>query len=105
MKKPRTVTFPVYIQAKPDKSEWDNGPCKVDGMELVARNWHHKPDLLIDTIEVTVKLPHDWNPVGIVLNKLNEDKNNLLAETQMKLNAINDQIGKLQALTFESADT
>lgn len=100
----KTITFPVYITAKPDELDWEKTTCKVDGMELVARNWRYEKEPLLAEIEVTVQLPADWNPAAMAIAKLTAERDELLADTQVKVNHINDKISKLQALTFDGVE-
>ena len=101
----KTITFPVYITVKPMEHEWDaDKPCMSGGLEFVARNWLYREERLIQTVQVTVDLPDDLNPVAMRVAKLEAERAELLAETQVKVNHINDKISKLQALTFDAAE-
>ena len=105
MKTKKTVTFPVYITAKPMAYEWESDkPCMSAGLEFVARNWLYKEEPLIQVVQVTVDFPADLNPVAMKVAKLEADRTELLADTQIKVNHINDAISKLQALTFEAPE-
>ena len=97
-----TITVPVFIQAtrvQPWKANY--GEYKMDANSYSARAVGRPGDVLETT--VTFDVPDDWNPVPEEIAALQAKANELMAETQIKLNTINDTISKLQALTYEAA--
>ena len=102
----KTLTFPIYIYAEPIRYEWDSGPNKQDGIEFRVRDWKMSKDdageRFLCEQTVTVEIPGDLNPTAMALAALEAQRTELLAETQLKVNHINEKIGKLQALTFDT---
>jgi len=101
----KTITFPVYITVKAQEYEWESDkPCMSNGLEFVARNWLYKEERLVQVVQVTVEVPADLNPVAMKVEKLEAERAELLADTQVKVNHINDKISKLQALTYDGVE-
>lgn len=101
----KTITFPIYIYAEPLEYDWDTGPNKQDGIEFRARDWkmgkENEGSRFLGEQEITVEIPDGLNPTAMEIESLEAQRNELLAETQVKVNHINDRISKLQALTYD----
>ena len=100
----KTITIKGFIYAISAKS-WEDGDSNVveghrfqwwtfsqmDGYKNVCKK------------DITFEIPDDFSTVKEEIAGLEKERNELLADTQVKVNRINDSISKLSALTFEEA--
>ncbi len=50
---------------------------------------------------IDIELPDNWNPAPGVVKTLEAKKQEVMAEAQQKITAIQEQINKLTAITYE----
>ena len=98
------ITVPVFIQAKhADKWEKANhGEYLLEAFSYEAARIGDSKRTDVVEISVTFDIPEGWNPVPQQIAALEAKRTELLADTQVKINFINDTISKLQCLTLEA---
>ena len=98
----KTISIPGYITASPADKFQEDESNTIDGIYYrfvgydYARGIVAKATLTFD-VEDEVQATVAQNAIAA----LEEKRTELLATTQAAVNAINDQISKLSALTFE----
>ena len=101
----KTITINGFIHAKAARSwEHDHENCK----EGYIFQWWHWDEMQgyknVSPLTLTFEIPDNFTTAPEEIAALEEARSTLLADTQIKVNAINDQISKLQALTFEAPE-
>ena len=97
------VNIPGFVTCKPADS-WTIEP--VLGMQF---GWDehnlagYSGRVFVCKATLSFDLPADFNPNAQFIAALEKRREELRAEFQMAVNQINDEIGKLQALTHEVA--
>ena len=98
------LTVPVFIHAHraaswetPNYGEYVLVPSSY---EAAALGDTKRTDVV--ELSLTFDVPADWNPVPTQIAALEAKRTELLADTQDKINFINDTISKLQCLTLEA---
>ena len=95
----RTITYKGYIHPIPSR-DWEKGNTNsINGLTYFVHGFNS--DKSIAEIDVTFQLPEGFDPVSQAVKDLEKKRETLRAEFQMALNKVNDQIGKLQAITCE----
>ena len=95
----RTITYKGYIHPIPSR-DWEKGNTNaINGLTYFVHGV--SSDKSIAEIDVTFQLPEGFDPVSQAVKDLEKKRETLRAEFQMALNKVNDQIGKLQAITCE----
>ena len=98
------ITVPVFIQAKhSDKWETPNhGEYLLEAFSYEASRIGDSKRIDVVALSITFDVPEDWNPIPQQIAALEAKRTELLADTQVKINFINDTISKLQCLTLEA---
>lgn len=95
----KTISFKGYVHKHPTHSYEQGNTNAIDGFTYTVFGF--KTDESIAEVEVSFQLPEGFDPVSEAVNLLESRREKLRADFQMALNEINDQIGKLQAITCE----
>lgn len=90
-------TTTMFIQGQRDyKGEMQYSLC---GADLSAYGY-----IQVGTLDVEFEVPDDFNPTQAEIEVLEKEKQRLRAELSVKLMNIDDQISKLQCLTYIPAE-
>ena len=99
MNSARTITYKGYIHPILSR-DWEKGNTNaINGLTYFVFGF--RTHETIAEVDVTFELPEGFDPVSQAVKDLEKKRETLRAEFQMALNKVNDQIGKLQAITCE----
>lgn len=79
---------------------WKQGFEGEDQFSLFICDMSQYGYVLIGKQEVEFEVPDDFNPVPIQVAMLNAEKKRIANEFDARVRAINEQISKLQCITF-----
>ena len=88
---PKTVTEQLYIS----QSQW--GDVSITACDMTEHGY-----ITLGTETITLDVPQDININQIKIDNLKEQKQKLLAETEVKLNTLEEDIQKLLCIENKS---
>lgn len=100
----KTITFSMYVNAKRNDYSLEDNPRHFNGYDLYVQMSEDMSEygyISVKPIMVSFEMPDNWNPVPDEIAILEKQRDKIRAETQVKVNQINDLIGKLQSLPYE----
>ena len=101
----KTITINGFIHAKQAKGwEEDNGNC-AEGHIFQWWTWDQMDGYKnVGPLALTFDIADNFNTAPEEIAALEQQRAQVLADAQTKVNHINDAISKLQALTFEAPE-